>query len=77
MIFTQSNYTLVMVTLQLACARFSHSMAQVTQGGQTFCVSGFEGISAPFWVLGDVFIGIYYSEFDVVNKRVGFARAKI
>ena len=63
----------------LTCIHFlsPSSMVQITQSGQTFCVSGFEGIAAPFWVLGDVFIGIYYSEFDVVNKRVGFARAKI
>ena len=52
---------------------------QITQAGQQFCVSGFQGLDLPFplWILGDTFIGIYYSEFDVSNKRVGFAKARI
>ena len=53
--------------------------AQITQGGKTVCLSGFQGLQlpSPLWILGDVFICIYYSEFDIVNKQVGFARAKI
>jgi cathepsin D len=43
--------------------------------GQTTCISGFMGFNVPFWILGDVFLGVYYSEWDYGNRRIGFAAA--
>lgn len=48
-------------------------IVNVSDEGTYYCMSAFTYMGTDFWILGDVFIGPYYTEFDLGNNRVGFA----
>ncbi|XP_013798037.2 embryonic pepsinogen-like [Apteryx mantelli] len=49
--------------------------AYTETSGDGSCTTGFQETSGDLWILGDVFIRVYYSIFDRANNQVGLAKA--
>ena len=49
------------------------------QSGIDLCISGFTlntDTSSSDWIIGDIFLGNYYTEYDVDNSRIGLANLR-
>lgn len=52
----------------------SDYIMNIDNDGYNVCMSSFtNSVGSSLWILGDVFIGKFYTEFDLGNNRVGFA----
>lgn len=65
-------------TFELTASEYIFKLKQ--PDGSMVCVFGFDGVdinrpSGLLWILGDIFIGKYYSIFDFGKNRVGLADA--
>merc|ERR1711976_1059060 len=57
-------------------ASFPLKMSEcVVQRQNDQCLLGIQPSPAPMWILGDVFMRVYYVKFDWTNQKIGIARS--
>ncbi|XP_011210081.2 lysosomal aspartic protease [Bactrocera dorsalis] len=63
------------VDIGIGGKNFSLAPSTYIHHSNGLCLSSFFYMADYIWVLGDTFIGNFYTEFDLGNNRVGFATA--
>ena len=63
------------LTMNIGGTTFTLEASDYILQSDGVCSSAFQNLGMDMWILGDIFIGKYYSIFDLENNRVGFATA--
>ncbi|XP_060662806.1 lysosomal aspartic protease-like [Drosophila nasuta] len=61
------------ITFKIGTGKFTLTPSAYIIKIKNQCMSAFVFTGIDIWILGDVFIGQYYTEFDMGNNRIGFA----
>ncbi|XP_030369456.1 aspartic proteinase oryzasin-1-like [Scaptodrosophila lebanonensis] len=69
------DIVLVIGGVKFVLSPTDYLLEKQTKSGRMICVSGIIPIDLSYWVLGDVFLGRYYSVYDREKLRIGFATA--
>ena len=66
------NITIIMGKVKLKITPDVYSFL-ITDRNTTYCISGIQGTTDGYSIIGNVFLRRYYTVFDLHHKRIGFA----